>query len=172
MRRSIVPVVSSLLLALALSGCGSDEAASTSDPGPAATPAATPTPSPAPVAAGSSEPESESAPPTTSQPIRFPEDVTAPVQGGDYVAVVLASGADNEIQTSLTSVAAYGYTAGVSDVGCLQGVSERLDVPADALISSLLFEDQRTARQFADAYIAAEDGSMVGRAAVTAYCLD
>lgn len=160
MRPAPTSFLVALLLTGALAGCGSDappvSAAETPDAAPTAAPA---------VAADATSP-------ATPPSIRFPRDVAAPVQGGGYVAVVLATGSDEEIQASLASVAQYGYEAGISDVACLSGAAKRLDLDGGALVSSLLFADARTARRFADAYIEAEDGLMVGRAAVTAYCLD
>ncbi|CAN5396355.1 hypothetical protein BH09ACT12_BH09ACT12_31010 [soil metagenome] len=159
MRRVLLPVIPALVFAISLAGCGADD--TTALPPPA-------TPSPTASATASAAGVGAASSPT----VRFPEDVTTPVQGGDYVAVVLATGTQDDLQASLASVADYGYSAGVSDVSCLQGVAERLDLPADALVSSLLFADKKTARRFADAYIEAEDGLMVGRAAVKTYCLD
>jgi hypothetical protein len=99
-------------------------------------------------------------------------DVTEPVQGGDYVAVVLATGGRRLLDASTRSVAAYGYAAGTADVGCLDGAAEALDLRGGSVVSYLLFGDDRDARRFGDAYVAAEDGLMVGRARVTTYCLD
>ncbi|WP_372727710.1 hypothetical protein [Nocardioides sp.] len=111
-------------------------------------------------------------PATTASTPQFPDDVAAPQHGGEYVAVVLAAGDPDEIDASVESVAAYGYTAGVSDAGCLSGAAEALGFDPSVLISSLLFADEQTAEQFADAYVEAEDGRMVGRTRVTAFCLD
>lgn len=99
-------------------------------------------------------------------------DVTDPVQGGDYVAVVLATGGRRLLDASVRSVAAHGYAAGTGDVGCLAGAAETLDLREGSVVSYLLFGDERDARRFGDAYVAAEDGLMVGRARVTTYCLD
>jgi hypothetical protein len=162
MRRLLLPVVPVLLGAVALAGCsgaGPVDAVDAVGAGPVAGDASPPDSAPDPVEA-------------TAPRITFPQDVTAPEQGGQYVVVVLATGTQDDIDASLASVSTYGYSAGISDAACLAGAAERLDLADDALVSSLLFADKRAARQFADAYIEAEDGPMVGRAAITAYCLD
>lgn len=158
MRRLLLPVVPALLGVVAIAGCSDEGPVAAVDAAPAASDA---TGAAAPVPVEAKAPR-----------ITFPQDVAAPEQGGQYVAVVLATGAQDDIDASLASVSTYGYSAGISDAACLDGVAERLDLPDDALVSSLLFADKRAARQFANAYIEAEDGLMVGRAAITAYCLD
>lgn len=170
MRRILFPVVPLLLGAVALTGCGSDGSAAGDDPAPAASSRTTSTPPSAePSVVPSADPTVEDVAATPT----FPADVTAPVQGGHYVAVVLAVGEQADLDAAAASVAEYGYDAVVSDAGCIDGIAERLDLDdPTALVSSLLFEDARTARQFANAYIAAEDGLMVGRGPVTTYCLD
>ncbi len=102
----------------------------------------------------------------------FPRDVGSPEQGGDYVAAVLAAGSAGELGASQAAVATYGYTAGVSDVGCLQGAAGGLGLPTDALVSSLFFADDQAATQFVHAYARTGGGPLLGTAAVTAYCLD
>jgi hypothetical protein len=150
--RRVLSLASPVLLAcLTLTGCGSSPSSQDTE---AVRPPATADPTPV------------SASPT------WPEDVDAPTQGGTYTAVVLATGSQAELDASLDSVAAYGYDAAVSDAGCLQGAAKTLDLPAGALVTSLLFADEATAARFADAYVAAEDGLMVGRAEVRTYCLD
>ena len=158
MRRLLLPVVPVLLSVVALASCSADDPVAAVDTAPAASEATT-TPATVPAEAAAKR-------------IKFPQDVTAPEQGGQYVAVVLAMGSQDDIDASLASVSTYGYSAGISDAACLAGVADRLDLADDALVSSLLFADKRAARQFANAYIEAEDGPMVGRAAITAYCLD
>ncbi|MEN8672603.1 hypothetical protein [Nocardioides sp.] len=146
-------------LVLAVAGCGTDGPADpVPDPGVSA----------APVRAGASDGDPGQAP----DEIVFPRDVTSPEQGGQYVAVVLAAGSQDELDASLASVSQYGYMAGISDVACLAGAGDVLGLDEGAVVSSLLFANRRKARAFADAYVAAEDGLMVGRASVTAYCLD
>ena len=149
MRRSLIPVTAVLLALFTVGGCGSEE------------------PTAGPGASVSAPTSSESDSGET-----FPADVASPEQGGEYVAVVLATGGVEEIDASVASVAKYGYTAGVSDVGCLSGAAEALDLPDDAMVSSLLFADEAAASAFADAYVTFEDGLMVGRTPVTAFCLD
>jgi len=160
-RRIPTLIAAGLLLGLVpvVAGCGTDEPARpVPDPGAPA----------APVVAEASDDDPTRAP----KEIAFPRDVTAPEQGGQYVAVVLATGSQDELDASLASVSQYGYMAGISDVGCLSGASTVLDLDEGDVVSSLLFANGRKARAFADAYVAAEDGPMVGRAPVTAYCLD
>jgi len=161
-RRIPTPIAPGLLLGLVLvvAGCGTDgPAGPVPDPGVSAD---------APVLAEASDDEPGPAP----DEIVFPRDVTSPEQGGQYVAVVLAAGSQDELDASLASVSQYGYMAGISDVACLAGAGDVLGLDEGAVVSSLLFANRRSARAFADAYVAAEDGLMVGRASVTAYCLD
>jgi hypothetical protein len=151
--------IPTLVLVLAVAGCGTDGPADAlPDPGVSA----------APVRAGASDDEPGPAP----DEVVFPRDVTSPEQGGQYVAVVLAAGSQDALDASLASVSQYGYMAGISDVACLAGAGDVLGLDEGAVVSSLLFANRRSARAFADAYVAAEDGLMVGRASVTAYCLD
>lgn len=104
-------------------------------------------------------------------PATFPQDISSPEHGGKYVAVVLASGRQAKLRAANRSVAEFGYDAAISDVGCISGAAEALDLPDNALVTSLLFAGPRKARRFTRAY-AAQGRTVVGRAPITAYCLD
>ncbi|MDO9456261.1 hypothetical protein [Nocardioides sp.] len=101
----------------------------------------------------------------------FPVDVQAPQQGGTYTAVVLATGSQAELADQVELAQKFAFTAGISDTGCLDGVTDSVDVADGDLVASLLFRDATTAGQFTDSY-AEVGGTVEGVAEVRTYCLD
>lgn len=154
MRTLLAPLVPAVLLgAVALAGCDDGDASG------AASDTARRTSS------------SQAADHSPSDVTSWPDDVEAPVQGGRYTAVVLATGEPSALEPSVASARERGYVAGVSDPGCLQGVVEVVGPDAGGLVSSVLFARPADAREFATAW-GAEGLPVVGTADVTAYCLD
>lgn len=165
-RRILLPAVPAVaLLALGLTGCGSDDGSSAADdtrPASSTTTPATP-----------DDTESET-PVAPAQPtVDFPEDVDLPEHGGHYWAVVLSPfDTRAEVEQSVEDVKVYGYDAAIGELGCIDGAAQAYDLPSNTIAASLLFATEAKALQFTDAYAQAEDGEQIGVAEVTAYCLD
>jgi cytoskeletal protein RodZ len=190
-------ILATTLLLGALAACGDGgepparqgaeplpDAISTTVSASAAPTTATPAPTTAPATATTTAaPTPSTAPPTsaatpTAVPT-FPPAVTAPRQGGRYVAVFLAvtraGEKDSAEKTAIKDAAKAGYTVkdgevGRGDIDCTRGARAalRLDATADYMAVSVLFAAPAQAASFVAAY----EPAVVGTAPVQTYCLD
>jgi hypothetical protein len=160
---------------LALSSCSDEPSAPAAEPAPTVTVAATETVTaspPEPVSTGSASSLGLDDPEPDVVTTRFPPEVRLPEHGGHYVAVALAASEPLLIHDSVESVARHGYHAGIGELACLSGAAEAYGLPPSTIVSYLLFKTVVQAFRFTDAYAAAEDGTQMGVARVTTYCLD
>lgn len=163
------------VLLLGLTACGSDEPGlrQAATPLPEVTASSAPTTSAptAPITPAPTTPTSSAPAPTTPA---FPKAVTAPIQGGSYVAVYLAvvkAGASTApAVTARAEAKAAGYETGTGDIDCDQGARAalKLDKSADYMGTSIFFATAALAKQFVDAY----QPGVIGTAPIKAYCLD
>ena len=154
-RPALLLVAPALLVAAALTGCsGNSRPPPRSPPGhqrgdqPGGHPPTAPAPAPAAAAEDHDETLHDDLPAELPE---FPADVAAPEQGGRYTAVVLATGSSAELQDDVDRARVLGLHPGVSDAGCLDGLTDVVPVADGDLVATVLFDDAATARSFTDA---------------------